>query len=421
MAKIRVLAHGDYVANTGFGTVMRNIIKNLHDTGDFEIEVVGINYDGDPYDTDMWKGRVYPALKSSAAEKVYMDVFGRQRVLDLLAANVYEVLFIIQDSFVVKEYADALMETAKNVDTKVVFYYPIDATPHPSWITEVVSKVHYPITYTNYAFNESVRFDPKLKDRLEVIYHGTNISEFYPVEPSKALEFRKRFFGANSDKYILMNLNRNQPRKDILRSLLIQKELKDRDADTLLYMHMQGNDVGGDIKEMADQLGLVYGTDYLFPTNIGNGYPVEILNELYNAVDCVLTTTHGEGWGLSVTEAMATKTPVVAPDVTSLSEMLADGRGVLIPSGDTTGDWYTLGHGDNNRLRPLMNVQAAADAVQGLQDGHLPDVEGAYTWAISQDWSVIAKQFEKIIRKAAERPKVQLNREQRRKLAKVKK
>jgi glycosyltransferase involved in cell wall biosynthesis len=48
---------------------------------------------------------------------------------------------------------------------------------------------------------------------------------------------------------------------------------------------------------------------------------IEMLNGIYNASDIYITTTLGEGWGLTITEAFATKLPVIAPNTTSISEI----------------------------------------------------------------------------------------------------
>jgi len=337
------------------------------------------------------------------------------------------VLFMIQDTFVTKDFIPNLIEARELTKTKLVYYFPIDAQPHPDWITEVVSKVDYPITYTNYAYKQCVHYDHALSKRLEVIYHGTNTSEFYPIERKQLEEFRQKYFnGFADDKFLIMNLNRNQPRKDIFRSMLVAKELKERGRSFLLYLHMADVDVGGDLSQWAEQLGLEYNVDFTFPSNFKDGFPIQIVNQLYNVADCLLTTTHGEGWGLSLTEAMSTKVPIIAPDNTSISEILADNRGVLIPSGRTNHDWYSQGHGDNNRIRPLMDIKATADAIEKIMDGELPDIEGAYKWATQQTWDVLTKKFEAIIRNAASgRPKLihgpdgqilQLSRAQRREL-----
>jgi glycosyltransferase involved in cell wall biosynthesis len=58
----------------------------------------------------------------------------------------------------------------------------------------------------------------------------------------------------------------------------------------------------------------------------GLGYSVEELNEIYNCLDCFVTTTTAEGWGLTVTEAMACELPIVAPMHTSLKEITENGE-----------------------------------------------------------------------------------------------
>jgi glycosyltransferase involved in cell wall biosynthesis len=52
---------------------------------------------------------------------------------------------------------------------------------------------------------------------------------------------------------------------------------------------------------------------------------IEEVNEIYNASDLYVTTTLGEGWGLGVTEAMATRLPVIIPNTTSLTEIGGNG------------------------------------------------------------------------------------------------
>ena len=118
-----------------------------------------------------------------------------------------------------------------------------------------------------------------------------------------------------------------------------------------------------------------------------------MVNLLYNCADAVISTTLGEGWGLSITEAMATKTPIIAPDNTSLHEMMADGRGLLVPSGDSPSAWFSLGPQDNERVRPLMNVAKAADAVEDIINGTLPNIEAAYEWSRKNNWDNICERW----------------------------
>ncbi len=67
--------------------------------------------------------------------------------------------------------------------------------------------------------------------------------------------------------------------------------------------------------------------DIFFPENYSEnkGVDVKELNVIYNTFDCFVTSTTAEGWGLTVTEAMATETPTIVPYHTSLQEITNNG------------------------------------------------------------------------------------------------
>lgn len=427
--KIRILAWGDYACATGFAKVMSEIMRNLEATGRYEIDVVGINYDGGPYDRTRFPGRVWPALSGIRSSGSYGDVFGRQVFLDRISSEPYDVIFGLQDTFIVQQFMEPLLKSIEsNINKpKLVYYFPIDATPKHDWVEQVVTKIDYPVTFTNYAKKECLKFAPELENKLKVIYHGTNTDDFFPVDNvAQKKAFKEQYFNYKADgKFLITNVNRNQSRKDIARNFAIIRELKDRGHDNvMLYMHMAHNDVGGNLLVMADNWNLKFGTDFLFPSNFSpdKGLPLEILNLIYNVSDCVLTTTLGEGWGLSITEGMATKTPIVAPNNTSVAEILGDNRGLLIPSGGKS-LWITK-ESDNERIRPLADVEKAADLIEGLiNKTNMPDTEAAYAWTQKYTWKSITKQWVDIIEDAAQasakdkEPK--LNRAQRRAQRKV--
>jgi len=433
--KIRILALGDYACSTGFATVMSNIMMNLEATGRYDISVVGINYDGNPdYNHDRFPGKVYPAVSALKMGGAYGDPYGRQQFLDLLGTGTYDVVFILQDTFIVQEMIEPILETYKAVERKfkVVYYFPFDATPKKEWVEKVVAQVDYPVTYTEYAKNEALKFMPELSEKLDIIYHGTNLTDFYPIEKQEEIDhFRDTYFnGKAKDRFLITNVNRNQSRKDIVRNFMVLNELRKRGYDTpLLYLHMQHSDQGGNILVMADHFGFELGKDYILPNQQGFtaqwGFPVEVLNFIYNSSDIILSTTLGEGWGLSITEAMATKTPIVAPNHTSLTEMMADGRGHLVDAGNTPSLWIEK-ELDNERLRPLMDVEDAAKKIGAIIDGKAEDtVQKGFDWATSLGWDKICERWISKIDAAAHEAKAATatgqmanNRAQRRRQAK---
>lgn len=411
--KTKLLLYGDYCCATGFGQVLGNIARQLDATGKYDIDVLGINYSGDPYDREKWVGEVFPAMPGGMMNAgPYGDVYGRQRLLDLMGTGKYDVVYMIQDSFVLEpimpevlKTQDALLQNGMKT-FKTVFYFPVDAQLKKEWV-EAVSEADFPVVYTNYGKAEVLKHKPELEDRLRVIYHGNNPDNFFPIEDKDDVaEFRKQYFqGKADDRFLIVNVNRNQPRKDIARSLMILKELWDRGRKPLLYLHMQYEDSGGNIFTMASQLGLGKEYEFFLPSpkifNANQGMPIEEVNRIYNAADAVLSTTLGEGWGLSATEAMATKTPLIIPDNTSFSEMGADNRAMLVPSGSDP-SLFIVKEMDNDRIRPIMDVKAAADRIEALMDQKdSSDIEGAYKWVRSLDWSNICKQWIEVVEEAA--------------------
>ena len=411
--KVNLLLYGDYCCATGFAQVLGNIARELHASGKYNIDVLAINYSGDPKDNDKWPGNVYPAMPGGLMNAgSYGDVYGRQRLLDLMGSGKYDVVFMLQDTFVIEPIMEEIKKTqdalAKNAmkTFKTVWYYPVDAQLKKQWV-DTVAGADFPVVYTEYGKAETLKHIPELEDRLRVIYHGNNPSNFFPIQDKQDVaNFRKQYFnGKADDRFLIVNINRNQPRKDIARSLMILKELWDRGRRPLLYLHMQYEDSGGNIFTIANQLGLGKEYEFFLPSpkifNANQGMPIEDVNRIYNAADLVLSTTLGEGWGLSMTEAMATKTPVVAPDNTSFSEMGAMNRVKLIPSGADPSMWIVKEQ-DNERIRPLMDVKAAADAIEAIMDGkEKPNVEAAFQWVSNLNWSNICKQWIAVVDEAA--------------------
>jgi len=415
VSKTRVLAWGDYACSTGFGTVMKNIMGNLNATGNYEIDVVGVNYDGGPYDTAKWPGTLWPAISALRTQGPYGDVFGRQVFLDLLGTRDYDVVFIIQDTFIVLPIVPQILELQRNKQKSfsTIYYYPFDCGPREEWVTQCVDAFDFPVAYTEYAKNESHKFIGKSADRQHVIYHGTNTADFFSVSEEEKKILKKQIFpGPLSDKFIITNVNRNQGRKDVSRSLMIMKQLKDMGVkDAFLYMHMQETDFGGSLMQMAASIGLTPSEDFTVPDprqfGAHSGFPIEFLNGIYNASDCYLTTTHGEGWGLSITEAMATKLPVVAPDNTSVPEILGHDRGWRIRSGHTPSHWI-IKDNDNERMRPLMDVEEAANTIKYIMDN--PDeaaqrAENAHAWIQENTWDKVCQQWLSVFKKAANKAK----------------
>lgn len=423
--KIDVLVLGDSpTVSTGFGNVCKEVLELLYETQFYNFEIVGINYDGSPHSLPY---RIHPAINALLALPAYRDVYGRQKFLDLASEGRFDLLWIIQDTFIIEnmDFGKKIAECNRQLPAEdkfaFIFYFPIDATPRKSWIDNSVLFCEHPVAYTRYAYDEILKLydidensllpaleqerNKKLKAELSgsmnVIYHGVNTKNFYPLEIERQKELRGILWGeAHKDKFVFINLNRNQPRKDMFRTLLAFKKLLDKRRamgknDVYLYTHCSVVDGGLNMIDMADQIGLVQGDEFAFPDarqfNVSKGFPIHIVNEMYNAADCLVTTTLGEGWGLSLTEAMAVKIPVIAPDNTSIPEILGktDGgtgeRGLIVKTNNCF-----VQNDDNSRIRPLTDVDDLVEKMNFVVENRAvlqPMVERAYSWVKELEWS----------------------------------
>lgn len=218
-SKKKVLWYSDSPTTaTGFATVARNLLNVLYKTGKYEFTIVGINHNGAPYDRGRFPYDIYPAMNALASDQRYQDVYGRQLLVDMAATGEFDIVFMIQDTFIVETFMKGLLavrdKLPKDKKFSIVHYFPIDGKPKQSWIEDVVAKADIPVAYTEFAKKECMKLVPGLEE-MDVVYHGVDKDTFYPIAHS---EFREQFFRQHKDKFIVLNVNRNQPRKDLYRT-----------------------------------------------------------------------------------------------------------------------------------------------------------------------------------------------------------
>lgn len=398
--KIKVLAYCDSVScATGFGTVARNILSGLYTSRQFEIEQLSINYWGDKHNFPWWQHIV--GLNPDK------DPYGRKKVFSMIQQMDFDILFFLQDTFILNFLPDLHKAlAAKGKKFKSICYYPIDGVPKKEWIKNV-EVCDYVVTYSGFAKEQSLIALPDMKEPL-VIPHGANTRDFHVLPEKDVKAFRAQYFGSQANKFVFTNLNRNQQRKDIPRTIMAFKEFKKLVPDSLLYLHMAKVDQGWDLVEVTKAHGLSIHEDVIFPENFGpnQGYPISIVNMIYNASDCILSTSLGEGFGLSWIESMTTKTPVIMPNNTMMSEFITEDRGWLADSG-TNPSLYTVVPHDNEVVRPLVDV---GDMVKKMLEVYSnPEevkrrTENAYNWVITQmDWATgIVPKWITVFNKAVE-------------------
>lgn len=339
MEKIKhILCLMDYGKDTrtGFATVSSNIKREIKKAygEQISLDILGINHYGEDY-VEEDGTRVF----SAKINDVKQDDFGRYYFLKMVQEGDYDGIFIIQDLGVIHPIIpilESIKQKKKEANKKLfksIWYFPVDCHLFAT-LTRHLEFFDVVVTYTEFGRDEILKFRPDLKGKIKVVNHGNNPKDFYPLNDEEKKKFRKEYFGKNADKLIITNVNRNQPRKDIPNTIFGFIEAK-RDwkqngltKEPFLYLHCMPKDpLGHDLRAILMQTQLVEYKDFmLLPKQYEeNLLGVDMLNGIYNASDIFITTTLGEGWGLTITEAFATKLPVIAPNTTSIKEISGEG------------------------------------------------------------------------------------------------
>jgi len=409
--KPKLIAYCDSpICHSGFGVVSRNILGLLHETGLFDITVFGINHytESDDFARIAKPNVPYEILPASyiTAEEYDAgyddDMYGKKKLLKLMYQNKYDVFWSVQDTFIVSFLKDAFKAYEK-IGKKMIsmLYFPVDGDIKKEW-AEIPFSFDYPIVYTRYGKQQIMKHLPDKTD-LRVIPHGTNVKDFYVLSPQKKKNIRKQL-GIADDTCVVINVNRNQPRKDLGRTFQVFREFKKQIPNSVLLMFCNPVDAGGDLFTRMKYYGLEHNKDVIFPDfpkgkGAFKGVPVEAVNEAYNIADMCVSTTLGEGWGLSLTEAMAVKVPVIFPAHSSINEILGDDeRGWKVKCGSTNSEFIQLPLQADDPIRPLTNIDdMLADMLFVWENRNqrevLDRVDEAYEWAKEHSWDKIFNEY----------------------------
>ncbi len=398
--KIKVLWWSEIFASTGFATVAHALLKKLQATGKYDITVVGVLYYGEPHPPGFEGITVLPAVTPALSYLPgYDDKLGRARLLDLLKSDHFDIFFSLTDMQNTYTIGQEVLTIRSKLTKKFkwISYTPVDWTPSKDWVENGFGLSDYPVLYTHYAQDAVKKVSSKV---TRIIPHGVDTTVFHPLSVEDNLKFKQEMFGyEHIDDFVVTNVNRNQPRKDIPRTIAAFSLFHKDHSASLLYLHMGASETGGNMVEVAKHFGLKLGKDVFFPGGFkwDIGYPIEVLNQIYNVSDVVVTTTLGEGWGMSLTEAMATKTPVVAPNNTSITEILDNGkRGFLIPISET--DWLFHDPTGVARICPTVSVEAVKEEINDVWafgKGKEMDMytDPAYDWVQTITWDKVGDQW----------------------------
>lgn len=392
--KIKLLWSSDLNNSTGFGTVAYQVLPRLQATGKYDIAVLGINYHGERHGI--------PGIHAEPCDST--DPYGFGKFPQMVQVERPDVIFVLQDLFVVKEYVAFLKQYDKHLaqfgaqSPPLVCYFPIDGNSVPMDWRDALRYATVRIAYSEYGKSVISELMPDIADSLKMIYHGIDTSVFKPCLPEERAAKRKMY--GLEDSFVVGIVNRFQPRKMVQLGIrafalmqngykkcrcgnyyLSSKSVCDLNFcgegdvvdvvqpkdDIKIYLHMNQSEhlMGGPTNtiEMGiisagvkpdSKAVLMPGVDIYGPMSP----PKQELALLYGMLDCYVATDCGEGFGLTQAEALSCGIPVIKSNSTTGPEIVGE-FGHLAKSAT----FCTMPH-DSGHFRPVVSVSSVVDCIE---------------------------------------------------------
>lgn len=318
----KVLIVGQASQRTGLARVTRAIAQHLG--AYYDVHVLGIDCFDDSASAAGWTLHVNPAA---------FDPYAEGRLTTLLDELRPSAVLLYNDLWVIPRYFRSLKEAQHRCP--IVGYVPIDGKIAEPTLITALDPLDAVVVFTEFA---AAQFH-----NAHVIPHGVDTSDFCPTDRIAA---RKELFPDRPelwDGFWVLNANRNQLRKRLELTLRgFARFAADKPANVRLYLHTGLNDIGVNLMDEAQKLGI---TDRLLLTHDDDGHPAsstKSLNTIYNACDVGVNTATGEGWGLISCEHAATRAAQIVPRHSACAEIW-DGAAELMPVAAVEGTHFFNG------------------------------------------------------------------------------
>jgi glycosyltransferase involved in cell wall biosynthesis len=282
--------------------------------------------------------RDYPAgvdvVDAAALEQPPQQGFGYGALVDQIRKKRPQVVMIYNDMAVVLRFLEEIRKSGIQRNFKIWVYCDQVYDCQLQGMIDVLNRdADRVFAFTPY-WKKCLK-DQGITRPLDVLGHGFDPKTYFTVPR----ELARKSLKLPDDAFIIMSLNRNQPRKrqDIMIMAFVELIVKYPTKPIVLLCICDKGEKGGwwlfeiFVRELRlrgvpiEQFG-----NRLMISSNDMAFKDEDINILYNIADVGLSTAEGEGWGLCTFEQMGVGIPQVVPDVGGYKEYCNQDNSVIV-------------------------------------------------------------------------------------------
>ncbi len=285
---------------------------------------------------------ISPTTSPAEHAKNREAIFAWLGIASLIQSVEPDVVYTLNDPEVVLSFLFGNMFDPQGLlrQQKILAYLPCDGTNLPMLWTEELPKHVKAMTMS--------RHGQRQYHDAPLVYHAVS-DQWWPVSerPIKLASGHvlrskadaKREFGLDPKQFVVGRVDTNTARKDYPALWKALVPVMKRHDDVVAVWHTNPRplgDAGGvNMPNLFSREPSLAEGRFFMPQGAG-AWPQENLNALVNAFDIFVSTSHGEGFGLTNAEALACGVPVIAQNISATPEVVGPGGILVEPAGLTT-------------------------------------------------------------------------------------
>jgi glycosyltransferase involved in cell wall biosynthesis len=357
--KKRILWAGTHIhQSNGYSRVMYYITKYLGNYEDIELTIYGFQNFNQNQNQTFLRSDIHPSVvvhDAYASEDPKRNGFGEKEIGNYVKNHPQDIIIIFNDAIITSVITATLVNECWNnkQNFKLISYMDqVYCYQRKDYIGLLNTFYDGIIAFTPYWKEIAYKLGIKPQMPIYVFPHGFDHNLYYPIDQSVA----RMYYEYNEDDFMVLNLNRNQPRKRWDTTIIawaefverhylvnVKKTLNKSDCKINKYTSRPiklviGTIVDGywDLMDVLENECKLRGIPYeyakqtIVPVKMPQQLSDRDINILYNACDIGVNSADGEGFGLCGFEGLAVGKAQVSSYVGGMREFLNEGISIII-------------------------------------------------------------------------------------------